>query len=201
MPEIQKRKFVLAVLTEHETASDAIMAGVGALEHGGESAQLLTFVGDDLISAAAIKDRASGSARLLKALAHVDAETYLYAEADTPTTPAHPRAADGKFGWPDARQTAMRDNFGAPPPDWTGIWGRNYYHAIMQCVARYRVMALPHADLLAFLDEFSVNIPLVKLSRWLGYVQGVLVARGATTVEAEREWTRPLFRQLDYKPV
>jgi hypothetical protein len=32
-----------------------------------------------------------------------------------------------------------------------------------------------------------------KLSRWLGFVQGVMCARGQLTVDDEREFSRPLF--------
>lgn len=33
-----------------------------------------------------------------------------------------------------------------------------------------------------------------KFSRWMGYIQGVLVCKGLTTVEAERNTTRPWLR-------
>jgi len=78
------------------------------------------------------------------------------------------------------------------------VWTRRYYDAILACVWRYREMAVNMPDLLTFLDEFTRDVPIVKLSRWLGYVQGVLVERGKTTVQAERDWTRPLFRPLDF---
>ncbi|RVL37967.1 hypothetical protein [Sinorhizobium meliloti] len=32
-----------------------------------------------------------------------------------------------------------------------------------------------------------------KSHRWLGFVQGVMIARGITTVQAERDFTRPYF--------
>lgn len=35
--------------------------------------------------------------------------------------------------------------------------------------------------------------PVDKLSRWLGFVQGVLVMQGVITVDEEREFSRPLF--------
>ncbi len=82
-------------------------------------------------------------------------------------------------------------------------WTNRYYDAIFACVERYRTMTTD-PDLLAFLSEFNRDVPLVKLSRWLGYVQGVLIERGKTTVQVERDWTRPLFRPLDFgsmKPV
>lgn len=35
-----------------------------------------------------------------------------------------------------------------------------------------------------------------KANRWLGYIQGIVIAGGLTTVAAEREYTRPLFHAL-----
>lgn len=32
-----------------------------------------------------------------------------------------------------------------------------------------------------------------KAMRWLGFVQGVLIMRGLTTVQTERDFTRPYF--------
>lgn len=53
-----------------------------------------------------------------------------------------------------------------------------------------------------FIEEFlcavSNRYPLMKLNRWLGYIQGRLIADGMTTVEAERDWTRPYFRPFDF---
>jgi hypothetical protein len=43
------------------------------------------------------------------------------------------------------------------------------------------------------------GLPVAKMSRWLGYIQGVMIERGFTTVRAERDWTRPLFRPLDFE--
>lgn len=36
-----------------------------------------------------------------------------------------------------------------------------------------------------------------KYSRWLGYIQGCLICRGWTTVETERNRTRPWFTSKD----
>lgn len=89
-------------------------------------------------------------------------------------------------------------------------WEYEYKFAIMRCHERYLGMAiqmegidlgygpLSFKDVIKFLDEFNYDVPLVKLSRWLGYVQGVLIERGVTTVDLERDWTRPLFRPLDF---
>ncbi len=76
-------------------------------------------------------------------------------------------------------------------------WIAAYYDAIMACVERYRGMT-NRPDVLDFLEEFNREVPLLKLDRWLGYVQGVLIESGATTVADERNWTRPLFRPLDF---
>lgn len=85
-----------------------------------------------------------------------------------------------------------------------------YYAAIMLCRARYLEMCALYEgldlgrgpvsfhDVTAFLAEFADSVPLLKLSRWLGYVQGVLIERGATTVARERDWSRPLCRPLDF---
>ncbi|TPL66654.1 hypothetical protein [Mesorhizobium sp. B2-4-1] len=49
-----------------------------------------------------------------------------------------------------------------------------------------------------FLVGCQVGLPICKLNRWLGYIQGLLIERGYTTVQTERDWTRPFFRPLDY---
>lgn len=92
-----------------------------------------------------------------------------------------------------------------------------YYEALERCGIRYYDMldARFQQDLAngliwsqkdIELDEFiclfqrSVDNrePIAKLNRWLGYIQGCLIERGYTDVETERNWTRPLFRHLDY---
>lgn len=96
-----------------------------------------------------------------------------------------------------------------------------YYHAIHKCCERYRDMLIEfHRDndgnpshstrwepeykaLWDFIFELMFasrdqNIPLNKANRWLGYIQGTLIAYGHTDVETERNWTRPLFRPLDF---
>lgn len=84
----------------------------------------------------------------------------------------------------------------------------DYHRALYQCGIRYEVLAFEKLGLFAtdplaeFINEFIhkcvEGYPIPKLCRWLGYIQGVLIERGATTVEAERDWTRPLFRPLDF---
>jgi predicted NAD-dependent protein-ADP-ribosyltransferase YbiA (DUF1768 family) len=81
-----------------------------------------------------------------------------------------------------------------------------YRIALRACGERYLGMAtetLP-GRLLGigdFIQEFldgCAEMPLCKLNRWLGYIQGTLITHGFTTVTAERDWSRPLFRPLDY---
>lgn len=38
-------------------------------------------------------------------------------------------------------------------------------------------------------------LPVDKLSRWLGFVQASCIFEGYTTVEAERDFSRPLFHK------
>lgn len=77
-----------------------------------------------------------------------------------------------------------------------------YYNALLMCLTRYKEMAVNDTDLLEFIQEFNdainARMPLLKLNRWLGYIQGVLIERRRTTVEIERNYTRPLFRHLDF---
>ena len=41
-----------------------------------------------------------------------------------------------------------------------------------------------------------------KLSRWVGYIQGILIERKIVTVESERNWSRaiykPIYEKLGY---
>ena len=95
-----------------------------------------------------------------------------------------------------------------------------YYSALTQCAERYSTMLWNYRDecnywgwsqkprreevltLAKFIITFNVGcihkLPLMKMNRWLGYIQGQLISWGLTTVEDERNWTRPLFRHLDY---
>lgn len=83
----------------------------------------------------------------------------------------------------------------------------DYHEALHKCAERYRDMLIeggyPSDDpLWKFTHEFMFGcrdyMPIPKLCRWLGYIQGVLIERELTTVVAERDWTRPLFRPLDF---
>ena len=97
-----------------------------------------------------------------------------------------------------------------------------YYYALLKCGWRYRSMIEVYIDdndywswqsaktdraeavkLKSFISEFikgcTDKLPLMKLNRWLGYIQGSLIQWEITTVQDERDWTRPLFRPLDFK--
>jgi hypothetical protein len=39
------------------------------------------------------------------------------------------------------------------------------------------------------------NWPIDKTSRWIGYIQRYLIEKEATTVQAERDFSRPLFHE------
>lgn len=41
----------------------------------------------------------------------------------------------------------------------------------------------------------NVQWPIDKLSRWLGYIQGYIIAKGYSTVAIERAFSRPLFHE------
>lgn len=77
-----------------------------------------------------------------------------------------------------------------------------YREALAACADRYELMvAEDDPDLRAFIRDFQERVrdyPLMKLNRWLGYIQGSLISSGVTTIAAERDWTRPLFRPLDF---
>lgn len=82
-----------------------------------------------------------------------------------------------------------------------------YHAALHKCAERYRDMQIeantPVSDPLwlftmRFMFGCRDGLPVPKLCRWLGYVQGVLIERNLTTVDVERDWTRPLFRPLDF---
>lgn len=86
-------------------------------------------------------------------------------------------------------------------------WAEQYRFALHKCGERYRDMLIAANypitdDLWKFVMEFMFQCrdgyPIPKLCRWLGNIQGKLHERGLTTDEDERNWTRPLFRPLDF---
>jgi len=44
------------------------------------------------------------------------------------------------------------------------------------------------------IEEYN-GLPIDKLSRWLGYIQGVIIERNLTTIQTERDFSRPLFHK------
>ncbi len=78
----------------------------------------------------------------------------------------------------------------------------DYYEALKLCAERYDKMS-ENMEINEFVKEFSDCIdkrfPLCKLNRWLGYIQAVLIINNVSDVETERNWTRPLFRPLDFE--
>lgn len=79
-----------------------------------------------------------------------------------------------------------------------------YRDALRECGLRYQSMCHTSSvdilltDFVEYFLEQIPTMPLCKLNRWLGFIQGTLIAMGITSVEAERDWTRPLFHPLDY---
>lgn len=82
---------------------------------------------------------------------------------------------------------------------------QSYYDALKVVLSHYREMSKGHQEdeLLVFIEEFDQAIddrlPLMKLNRWMGYLQGILIAHGHTTVQEERDFTRPYFHPLDFE--
>lgn len=59
-------------------------------------------------------------------------------------------------------------------------------------------LSLPHAfwminEALAVYKKTPNTYPLDKYSRWLGFIQAILVLHKVTSVKAERDITRPWF--------
>ena len=71
-----------------------------------------------------------------------------------------------------------------------------------ELITRYRTMAEscgPSEETVHLLDmlntlEHSSEQSLTKKHRWLGWIQGELIHLGATTVQAERDFTRDIFK-------
>ncbi len=87
----------------------------------------------------------------------------------------------------------------------------DYYDAILKCACRYRDMVseatywggwIKYNEVFNFILKLITEckkkeLSIMKLNRWLGYIQGILIERGLTTVKAERDWTRLIFTPLD----
>jgi hypothetical protein len=48
-------------------------------------------------------------------------------------------------------------------------------------------------DLIGVALEGIDTLPIDKLNRWLGFIQATVVFNGLTTVQKERDFSRPLF--------
>ena len=82
---------------------------------------------------------------------------------------------------------------------------RKYYENIGQLARRYHLMLIPNgnqADIdfvrTIIAESDKMQMPLTKLNRWLGYIQGLVIRDGLTSVQRERDYSRPLLRPLDY---
>lgn len=78
----------------------------------------------------------------------------------------------------------------------------NYYKRIISCNRNNFVLDFPQTDPEHLLnlcqeaidkyDEFyKLDQDNSKVNRWLGFIQGVLICNGITSVEKERNFTRP----------
>lgn len=69
--------------------------------------------------------------------------------------------------------------------------------ATRDCFKRYLEFELDQGNLELCKEAIEKydSLPIDKLSRWLGYIQGVLIERGLTTVQRERDFSRPLFHK------
>jgi hypothetical protein len=88
----------------------------------------------------------------------------------------------------------------------------NEFQVISGLFSRYEALVIINRDILKGLPnkcnykhlqrlchEAAVNgrqYPFDKMCRWLGFVQGILAVKGIIDVDAEREYTRPLFHSL-----
>lgn len=69
--------------------------------------------------------------------------------------------------------------------------------ATKECFERYLLFRLDEGtlELCKTAIQKIETLPIDKLSRWLGYVQGVAIERGLSTVKNERDFSRPLFHK------
>jgi hypothetical protein len=55
-----------------------------------------------------------------------------------------------------------------------------------------------YAHLRWMLNELKMlKFPKGKANRWLGFIQGIMIERGLLTVQEERDFTRPFFKNED----
>lgn len=75
------------------------------------------------------------------------------------------------------------------------------YEMAVSLVDRLPLTTYTKHELLDFIKLTMDNIeeyPLEKLNRWFGFIQGIIIASGLTTVQAERDATRSDFKPLDF---
>lgn len=81
------------------------------------------------------------------------------------------------------------------------------YRPLMEKAESINELCPPYctkSSMLNLIDEAIANVdqyPFDKLNRWLGFIQGVLAVKVVINVEAERDFTRPLFHLLSDVPV
>jgi len=90
----------------------------------------------------------------------------------------------------------------------------DYYDAILKCCNRYRSM-MDEASYWDGMNKYQKiydfnnqlaseckekKLSIMKLNRWLGYIQGQLIGMEETSVDDERDWTRSIFAPLDNMP-
>lgn len=92
-----------------------------------------------------------------------------------------------------------------------------HYALLVPLFERYRDLAEKHSPALANLAprcqgpaltalcteaiDKGPTYPFDKMNRWLGFVQGVLAAKGIIDVDTERSFTRPVLHMLHSHPV
>lgn len=70
--------------------------------------------------------------------------------------------------------------------------------ATLHMFERYQSFNIQDKQIAGLLNEGIKQIsilPIDKLSRWLGFIQGYVIFNNLTTVNIEREYSRPLFHK------
>lgn len=71
----------------------------------------------------------------------------------------------------------------------------NLEEATKLCFKRYLDFDLTDNERILVEEAINGKYPIDKLSRWLGYIQGCIISRNLTTVEIERNFSRPIFQK------
>lgn len=85
------------------------------------------------------------------------------------------------------RYKALLESKGAKPVDTSDEDPTQLNHLLWMC-----------EHLLKNIRDDGRGFATDKYSRWIGYIQGVLVSKGHTTVREERDVTRPWFTNANY---